>query len=228
MATLSELRTQLVQHLQTDADNFAGSAPLDADLNKQINYAVRSIGRALFMVKTGVPLTTVIGTFKYDLKTISPRPVRVIFVERNGVPFKDYESRPGLYSFKEMSGDYPGFQTGAVSGTPVAATQQDLTLILAPKPTAVENLTMTAQVIPADLVAGDDVPDLPLWLHECIVYVAAVYAAEPVSTDENALARLARFDQRAMAKIAEEAARNMKQYGVEPSNNLGPIEENEQ
>jgi hypothetical protein len=228
MATLNQLRSDLSAHLQTDGDNFAGTAPATADLTKQINYAMRAIGRAMFLVKTQVPLATVIGTFKYELNAMSPRPVRVLFVERGGIPFKDYENREGLYSFIELARDYPGFHTGAVAGTPTAATQQDMTLYLAPKPVAVETLTMTAQVIPDDLVADGDIPDLPLWVHEAIVYVAAIYAADPVVTGEEALARLARFEQRASARIAEEAARNMKQYGIEPDNKLGPVEDNEQ
>jgi hypothetical protein len=224
--TLAQLRTDLLSHLSVDGDNFAGDAPVQGDLTRQINYGVREVGRALFIVKSGVALNTVANQVSYDLGPL--RVVRVIYVHRTGVPFKGYNGRPGLYSYEEANGDFEGWQDGGSAGTPNAALQLGAKLYLMPKPSGAEALTMTAQVLPPPLVGNDDVPDLPEWTHEAIVYVAAVYAAQPTTTGEEAMVRLAQYSQKASQAIAEEGTRNREMYGIQGDDRSGPRRETEQ
>lgn len=228
--TLATARTLIGKWLQTDADNFFGDAPSSAELTEQINVGIRAVALDLFLVDTDIALTVVAGQFTYALKSLSPPVVRVLMVTRAGVPFKDYQGISGLYNLEEMRRDYPAFVAGTVTGSPIAATQADGYLHLYPKPTTGETLYLTAQVVPNPMVNGtDDNNELPLptWTHEAVVLMACTYAADPVTTNEEGLARMARFQQRARETIVAEGRRNRAIYGIESADRMGQSGETE-
>lgn len=209
--TLAELKTRLNQHLAADLDNYAGDTPSDDELEGQINFAIRAIGRAIFMVKP-VLVTVASGTSIVELDRQATPIVQVFRVTVDGLYLMDYRDKPGLMNFAEMEAEAEGWQLATKTGIPSRAIQLDRRLYLWPKPTSEEAIVLTAQVLPQALVLDTDVPDLPLWVHEAIVTVAATYAADPHATEEEGLARLGRFDKRTMEMITGEGERNRELY----------------
>lgn len=212
--TRAELRTELTRLLAYDLDNKAGDTPSVADLNQQIDDAIRVISRKVFLVRNDITLTLPNGSWKVNLQTITPTPVQVLRIYRSGVPFKDFTGRPGLYTQPEFAADYPAAESGLVTGVPTAACQLDQWLIFNRKVAADTEFKLTAQVESAPLTADGQEPDLPEWLHPALAYFAASEAAAPQVETEAGYMRIRDYTERAMSRLAVEEAQNRAEWGM--------------
>lgn len=213
---LSAMRTLLGQLLAFDLDGFATAA---ADQTAQINFGIRTISRYIQQYDPSIPFTMVAGTLKYDLRSASfTRKVLVAkAVVINGVPLSNcLGTRNGMWSLEELERFNPTWRTDP-TGTPSIPVQMDHYLYMYPPPSQgiidTGNNFVVGTYLANDMVNGTDdatSPDIPEELHEAIVRIAAVYAADPNTTEQEGLARLSRYSGQAMHDMEEIRKRNMR------------------
>lgn len=204
--TYLQLKDSLTIHLEADLDQ-----PF-ADPGEAVNYAVRLVGRRMFLVRTAT-VTVAINEAKVALDGAVPRIVEAFYVtEAGGTHLKDALGHRGLMSLAEFEAEYPDWASGGTAAVPVAAMQLDKWLHVYPKVVAANQLKVTGHALPANLVADGDVPDIPVWCHESLVHAAAVYAANIHATEEEGFARLQRYDAQVAALIDEEGRRNRESW----------------
>lgn len=206
---------QLVKDLtQIDLGNFSGEAPSNANITAQINRARREVSRRIFIFDPSVTLTLTASEPKYNLRTYTSvvsrpviRPYHVIIsgnplLERHGCNY-------GLWTWDELNRSYPGWRTDT-AGTPTKAAWTGPELILHPAPdstvAALSTHYIAGQVLSKDLSATDDASNQlpePVEIHEDICLMAAVWAESPTATEEEAIARLLRYNAKAMDRMNE-------------------------
>lgn len=187
--TLSDLRT-LMSKYELMLDNYEGAAT-DAERNTQINWAYRNICKRVHILDPRVTLTLTTDVRFYDLRdttVVSKRVVKVHKVIIDGNPLRDYKGQYGLWNMLQLEAEAPDWRTAA-SGTPRIAVQYKSDgLLLHPAPSAVgSNNFIEGTVLPADLSADTDEPDLPVEMHEAIALDAVIKAAAPSLADQEQL-----------------------------------------
>lgn len=221
--TLANMRTQLSSML-TDLDNFHGESPSASQLTDLINYGIREVSQEIYQIDPSITLTLTADQQTYDLRdvtapaVVSRKVLEPLVVIINGNPlWNAARSRYGLWSLGELQRYRPSWRADS-SGTPTIAAFHDRTLYLHAKPNAAvvsggSNYIM-GRYLAADMVNSSDdnnYPDIPEELHEAVVKVAAIFAAEPTMVPgDGAIAKLATFDKRASDSIARIRRRNMR------------------
>lgn len=213
--TLTEMVARLALRLGYDLDNYAGETPSTADQYDQINFAARTVARHVHHSRAGVALTVTSNVFQYSLhgSAFSQPMIEVWNVINNGTMLVDYLGQPGLHSYQEMNKEFPGWQTGSVSGalsTVVAACQVGTELWLYKKPTGGGTLYVDGRCLPVKMTSGSDVSELHIDLHEAIVDIAAIYAADPSASDNQAIARLQSYSQRSYQTLSDVREENIR------------------
>lgn len=205
----SELIQMVKDHTQYDLDNSAGTAPTDAQIVAQINWAQRAIARIVEPFDPSITLTLTGSTATYNLRSltvVSKKVIRIARVMINGVWLMTRSGRdPGLWSLDEIEQYAPTWRTDG-TGTPTKAVQYDTTLLLHQSPSGVfANNYIAGVYFPADLSSSSlsGVPDLEEELHEALAMTAAIYAADPMVSEAEGLSRLARFNGRAAEAIRQ-------------------------
>lgn len=217
--TLAQLRTLQASLLSFDLDNFAGNSAgtvSDADRNRQINMAYQILARRLKIYDPKVTLTLYADDDVIDLRVttgstnnkVSKRVWKAEYVIIGGNPLLDASGKEyGLWSMDELERECPGWRT-ASSGTPsIAAYYTSTKIRLYPKPSAAgSNNFVSGLVIPADLSADADVPDIPEEIHEVIAFLAAVFASSPMASENEAWARLQKYEGGFWMRLVDEIA----------------------
>lgn len=234
--TLEELLNHLRGLHSLDLDNVDGLEPSNDALIRQINWAQRSIAKRIKPFDPSVTLTLTTGQMGYSLSStaFSKRMIGVTSVYLDGVPlFRSLGDRSGLWSYSELERDRPYWRNLA-NGTPEIALQTDTScLYLIPAPDAAasaKSCKVSGFVYPADLTSAslESSIDLPLELHECVAYLAAVRAAMPVCTEEEAWRRVNAYEKiwsEVAAEIAHENANISAPWGSTQYGSLSPFGE---
>gem|GEM_PF-5926219 len=196
--------------MAADLDNFHGEAPVNADLDQQINRAYRAVARRIGWYQMGVALTLSANVWIYDLEDVAfARPMLAVEIVRiDGVPLMDWRQKPGMLSQAEMDATYPGWPAGGTAGTIVGASQIGRKLYVYPKPNAGGTAHVDGYALPVLLSDANTTSELPEALDAPIVALAAIYAATPQVSEEEGLARLASYDAAASAEIESFASAN--------------------
>lgn len=216
--TLSEIRTLLTNLQQLDLDNYAGTAPSNADYLLQINRALRWFANETWCCYDDkVTLTLTAAQRLYDLHDIttpvvSKKIVRLDHVVINGVILRGWDGRKGLWQMRDMLDVNPGY-LAYTDGTPAYAfMRDDRFLVLSPAPTAGVVSTgsnyLGGVILPTDLSGDSDVPAIPYQYHEWIAYIAAVQSSEPMATEQETWMRLERFNKNMAGDIQKLKARS--------------------
>jgi hypothetical protein len=212
--TYLQMQTMLADLLQYDLDNYQGSSPSATDIAEQLNWAARFVSKELYQFDPSVALTLTIDAATYDLfgSALTKDVLEAKRVIIDGVPLKKANGTVGLWSYQEVEDRYPQWRT-ATHGKPRIAFQLGRTLHLYPKPDAAySNCYVAGQYLCATL-SGSDTSlsyDIPDELHPAVVRLAADFAADPIVTEAEGLARLQRYTQKAGFDIAKERRRNMR------------------
>lgn len=193
---LSELRTLLTQLLQTDLDNFAGDTPSTADLNAQINRALREIARFIRPRFAKVQLTITSPDQEILLSNTSKFARAMLDID-------------GIYVSSGVEVEVvppPAFERDtnwrfATSGTPTMATVENNSLRFDRPWSTSPTIFVSGDGFYLPLVNDIDVPELPVDAHEAIAYYAAVFAAEPSVSDQTAMNRLQIYSPRSFATL---------------------------
>jgi hypothetical protein len=215
--TLSELRSLLTELLAYDLDNSAstdGVAVTAAELVTQLNTAARWISLQIYQYDPKVALTTVSGQASYAMRSMAKKMVKIDRVVIEERVLRSYNGCYGMWSQTAVDDAYPQWRTAA-SGDPSVAWQVGETLWLYPAPDAngMSNCHVAGQYICAALTNGSDDAnsyDLPEELHEAVAYAAAIFAATPTASDQEAINRLSTYDRQAAKWIQEVGTRNRK------------------
>lgn len=220
MMTLSELKTGLERALQLDLDHEAGENPSGSELTASINKAIRFISAEIYQIDPSITLdlTTDDGTIDLrDTDVVSRKVIEPLVVIIAGNPLSVASGRKyGMWTLSEIQAYCPTWRSDS-SGTPSKAAFHDRTLYLHPAPNSTNAALSThyimGQYLAADMVDGVDdssYPDIPEELHEDIVRLAAVFAADSTVSEGEALARLGRYEARAKEKMAQIRTRNRR------------------
>lgn len=221
---LSEMRTMLGRLLAADLDNMAGESPDSAELTSQINYAIRAVSEEIYQLDPSITLTLTAETGSYNLRSssvVSRKVIEPVVVVINGNPlWAASRKKYGMWTMTEIQDPNIGTSKwrDTSSGTCTRAVVMDRTLYLWPKPNAAvvsdgSNYIM-GQYLAADLVDGvddDSSPDLPEEVHEAVVRLAAIFASDPSVSESEAIARIGRYESRAMQAIQKTKDRNRRQ-----------------
>lgn len=213
---LSELRTLLTQLLQTDLDNFAGDTPSTADLNAQINRALREIARFIRPRFAKVQLTITSPDQEILLSNTSKFARAMLDID-------------GIYVSSGVEVEVvppPAFERDtnwrfATSGTPTMATVENNTLRFDRPWSTSPTIFVSGDGFYLPLVNDTDAPELPVDAHEAIAYVAAVFAAEPSVVDGTAMTRLQNYSARSFAAL--DAVRKSLAYQQFDLTNRPPV-----
>lgn len=209
---LSELRTLQTSFLDYDLDNFDGEEPTSVQQNAQINRALRTIGKELFIVDPKVGFSPKYNVDIYSLDkigTVTKRVVRPFYVTINGNKLWNAdETDYGMWGFQRFVQDFPTWESASTGTTSKAVIYGSRGLILHLRPSVeIEASTsnfIAGQVVPNDLVHDNDDPSdqgVPREIHEAIAYLAAVYAAMPNVTEQEGWARLQAFNKAWMEDV---------------------------
>lgn len=213
--TLADLRTLQTNFMSLDLDNYVGESPSSSDQNTQINWALRIVSKRLFLVDSKITFTPTADAVIQSLRAsgvCGKRVVEPFRVTINGNMLWNCAQREyGLWSLAELERYHPKWQTDS-SGTPTIAVYKgnnELILYLPPTSAVVSAAQnyIVGQVLAPDL-SGTDTPAIPEECHECIAYVAAILAAEPVATEAEMWNRVSVFNSRWLAVIDEIASAN--------------------
>lgn len=218
--TLTTLIAKQAEFLVNDLDNSAGEAPTTQQSTDQVNWALRTISRELYLFDSRITFTPTASTPIQLLRgsgVAGKRIVQPYMVTINGSPLMRCDGRNyGLWSMPELWDLNPKWQTGA-DGTPTLAVYKgNNELILYAPPTAAvvsaaQNY-IAGQILAPDLSSSSpgtsDVPAIPEECHEAIAYLAAVLAAMPVATEGEQWKRLQEFNASWVATIDEIAREN--------------------
>lgn len=185
-------------------------SPTNADWLVVINQALRDISRRILLFSDAVTLTLTAGTFRYNLRDtttpiVSSRVLQPVSVCINGSALRDRFSRgPGLWSFYELQSQFSAYAS-ASNGTPSAAVWLgnngggNLLLYPPPSSTVAEGTnTVAGLTLPTDCALSGGafpatVPAVPEEVHESIAALAAVYAALPGVTEQEAWQRVSAY-----------------------------------
>lgn len=211
--TLANLRTLQTNFMSMDLDNYVGESPSSAEQTTQLNWAQRTIARRLFMVDAKVTFTPVFGDgLIQNIRTAcSKRVIQPFSVTINGNPLWNCAGNEiGLWSLAELFRYNPKWQT-ASAGTPTAAVYKgngELILYLPPTSTVISdgNNFICGQVLPAEMSTDGSAPSIPEECHECLAYLAAVYAAMPMATEAEMWKRIEAFNG-SWVRIVDEIAK---------------------
>lgn len=200
---LSELRTYLTDLLSFDLDNVKAESPTDAQLDAQINEALRVISKAAWLFDPKVVLTLKLDTFIYNLQDLATvertvvRPFQATINENK--LWNKVQDAYGMWSWGEFVSQHPTWEDDT-AGTPTKAVlygSRRMIVHLAPTAAVVsagENY-VAGQVLAKALVAANDEPDeIPVEAHEAIAHLAAYRAAMPSASAAEAWNRLDRYN----------------------------------
>lgn len=198
-------------------ENYAGKVPTSAQSLRQINHAVRSISRKIFLFDPLIVATFVADTRRYNLRNanVFNKPiVKPWFVIINGNTLLDASGRDfGMWSLSELQFENPSWMTSD-SGVPYAAVYYgNNELILHGPPTSAVVLAgsnyVSGQYLAADLANTSATPsEIPTDLHECISYLAAVRAATPGIDEQAAWARVGAYNAEWKDLVTEQELEN--------------------
>jgi hypothetical protein len=185
---LSAIRTLVGQLLAVDLDNYAGDTPSNADLNLQINRAIRIISRHVRPLFPKVTLTISpndqiipFGSAKFSRKMLS---VDKIYKGSNQtVPMFPYSQFDDLSDFRYNT-----------SGTPQVASVLNNTLYFDRPWDANASLIVEGHAFYAPLVNDTDEPEFDEYAHEAVAYLTAELAAQPTVSENTALNRLGIYE----------------------------------
>lgn len=234
---LSEMITMLASLLSVDLDNRnadAAGAVTSAQATADINWAIRFVSQRIYQFDPSITFTLTANTPNYNLETTTIFGKKILEARRviiNGNQLYTCDGRKyGMWTLAEVERENATWRSDA-AGTPSKAFQVGTTLWLHQKPTtavaAAGSCYVAGQYLAADLSSSTDQsnsPDIPVVLHEAVVRIAAVYAADPTATESEALARIQRYEGRAMADMDLIARRNRRQaqdWGTTGSSNMG-------
>lgn len=199
--TLTTLRTLLTYHSAMLDNYIADDASLtDANRDTQLNWALRDIGKRLFLFHPKITLNLVADQAEYNLRDVATPVVsrkvlvpHVVYIAGN--PLYGYGGTPGVYGIGQLQHERKTYLT-ETSGTPtIAAFFNQSKLWLSPPPSTVgTNNYIAGTYLPADMVNDNDVPDIPEELHEAIAYSAAVKAALPSLTEGEQWQKVAAYN----------------------------------
>lgn len=212
--TYAQMRTMLADLLQYDLDSYQGTSASATDDAEILNHAARFISKELYQFDPSIALTLTQDDGDYDLfgTALAKDVLEAKRVIINGVPLRNAKGGIGLWSYQEVEDRYPQWRT-ADSGQPRIAFQLNRTLYLYPKPAeAYSNCFVAGQYLCATLSGSDTALsyDIPDELHVAVVRLAADFAADPLVTEAEGLARLNRYAQKANFDIRKERQRNMR------------------
>ena len=209
---------------QFDLDNYAGESPTNANVTSQINWASRLISKKLEMFNPVVVFTLTAGIRTYDLRSTSSFSVPVVkpmqVVIAGSLLLDARQDRPGLWSISEFERLNPNWRTDA-NGVPDKAAWHTDKLVLNPPPnTATASLNthyVSGLVLSADLTydanASTTALNVPVELHECVCYLAAVKAATPQVSEQEAWQRVSAYDQAWREEV--EAQRRLNRESIQ-------------
>lgn len=219
--TLTAMRTMLANFLKFDLDDFsadASGAVASADATEHLNYGIRTISKAIYQFDPSIVLTLVADQQAYDLRTACGRKVREakgVIINGNQL-FNAVGRGYGMWAMGEADKTYPSWRSDP-SGTPTKAFQVGTTLYLHSKPSAAivsgGSNYVAGVYMAANMTNGADdanSPDIPEELHESIVRLAAIFAANPNVSEQEGLARLDRYNGQAGSEIQEMRRLNYK------------------
>lgn len=203
---LSDAISLVSSFTQFDLDNYAGETLDNNATTSQINWASRIISKKLEMFNPVVVFTLTAGIRTYDLRSTSSfsvpvvKPMQVVI---DGTLLLDARAdKPGLWSISEFERINPNWRTDA-NGVPDKAAWHTDKLVLNPPPnTATAALSthyVSGLVLSADLTydanASTTALNVPVELHECVCYLAAIKAATPQVSEQEAWQRVSAYDQ---------------------------------
>lgn len=221
--TLNQMRSMLEDLLSYDLDNYYnrdGHVATSGELTSLINYGLRFVGRKIYTFNPSVVFTPTAEVMQYDtrdLNIFSSKMIEVTGVIINGSPLyaADRYSK-GLWHLQEVERSCPTWRTDT-SGRPDKAFQLDSSLYLHRMPSQAiidsGNNFVMGHVMPTDFVDGQDddvVCTLPEELHEAVVRLAAVFAADPSVSEAEGINRISRYEGRAIQDMSEIRIRNMR------------------
>ncbi len=229
--TLDTMIVLLDDLLSYDLDNFKrrdAHTVTPEEKTAQINYGLRTISRYISQFDHSIVLTLTADDPTVNLRDsdeVSRKVFEVKEVIINGSRLYRPNGRPGLWNMSDVQRLIPQWRT-ADAGIPRVAWQTGTTLNLYQKPSAAAvsggNNFIAGTYMAADLVYGENAePDIPEELHEAVVRVAAAFASDPTLSENEAMQRSARYEQRAFAAAQEIRIRNYKQmaaFGSFPGN----------
>lgn len=210
--------------LSFDLDNVKGETPSDAQLDAQINEALRFCSREIFLFDPLVKFKLRKDKAVYNLHDpaiVKKKVVRPFTVTVNGN--KLYNARRddwGTWAYDEFIDDHHTWED-ASSGTPTKAVLYgSASLILHLPPTAAIAASaknyIAGTVLARDLVSDDDDPtrdSIPTELHEAVVFRAAWKAALPNVSEAEGWRRMAEYKSEWKGPFKEARNQNMRLFG---------------
>lgn len=194
---LSELRTRLDQFLMTDLDSYYGIAPSSANKDSLINEALRMIARYVRPHFKKVTLTVSTNDQRIRLDNTS-KLSRVMF-SIDSDAYVSASNRLAFVPFPEFD-RITDWRFGT-SGTPQMFSIDQAEIVFERPWSAGQTLYVDGYGLYLTLAQDADVPELPVYAHEAIAYLASILAAEPSVTDSVALNRLALYNNRWMDAV---------------------------
>lgn len=184
----SAIRTLVGQLLAVDLDNYAGDTPSNADVDSQINRAIRIISRHVRPLFPKVTLTIStndqiipFGSAKFARKMLS---VDKIYKGSNQtIPMFPYSQFDELSDFRYAS-----------SGTPQSASVLNNTLYFDKPWSGNATLIVEGHAFYAPLANDTDEPEFDEYAHEAVAYLTAELAAQPTVSESTALNRLGIYE----------------------------------
>lgn len=216
MATTQELIDTVKALNSNDLDNYYGEDATDEQIVSQINWALRVIGKACYLIDPMIAFTYTAGSMgPYrldDLEVFSKQIVSLHKVIVNGYALTGRDGKPGCWSLDDFERDYPNWRA-AGSGTPSNAVLAGDAVYLVEAPEAGLTLYAVGQVLPPPLshTELDASPQLPADAHDALGLMAAAIAARPVATEAESWQRL--NDYRADAAVSVRAI-GMRNYNA--------------
>ena len=218
--TLTEAIAYIADIQSHDLDNFQGEAPSQADSIEQVNWAMRTMARKLFLFDANITLTLVDTQAEYDLNdrttpVVSVRCIKPITVYIDQLPLKNQKGERGVWDWFSFEEAHPSYLSvdDAQPYLAVAMPNNKLRMYPAPDATAAAlTNTIAGQYIPDNLTASDLSNQLPLpeEVHEALCFMAAEKTAMPMQSEAEGWRRLAAFRQEWMTTIEEIEKQNRR------------------
>jgi hypothetical protein len=216
----TELAASLTAHLAYDLDGFDGVAPTTPQKVSILNWAIRQVGLSIYLYQD-VALTFTTGDRVIaldDTTKFGKAMLTIDNVQINSIMLRDHTRRYGLWTVDQFFKRYP-LASAAANSTPVAATivGNDLTLNC-PVSSGWSGFARGRALPKAIADTGYVTPaDIPVHLHETIVYLAAIKWSLPNAVVQEQYQRLQTYSGEAMALLVAEFRRGFKQaHGRDP------------
>lgn len=205
-----------------DLDGYDGLAPSDAQKDAVLNWGLRQVGLSIYLYgDVAITLTTNDQAIRLDDTTkFASSMLSIDEVLLDEAVLRDQTRRRGLWTVDMFKRWFPSANSAA-AGVPVAATILDNKLKF-DKPvnnaTATGGGTATGRHLPVPISDTNLEPiDVPHYLHEIIVYLAAIKWSLPNATEQEQYMRLKSYSSDAMPLLVAEFRRMFKNtHGRDP------------